>query len=363
MNENERYLIELLKAELNGEAARELPRECDPEQIFALAEYHSVSGMALYALERNGTVIDGGLLEKWRQARDKAIVKDITQQAELEQLGESFAAAGIRYLPLKGSVLKQLYPQSDMRTMSDIDILIDGENAEGVRKILLEMGYTCEDYDKGVHDVYYMPPVMNIEIHRALFEEHGKEYAEVFSDPWGMSETGDGIVYRFGGDVFFAYLLAHAAAHCEDCGIGIRAIMDLYVYTEREKGVDIERAFEILEPTGKAEIARELYELSQIWFGEAAHTVKTERMERYILESGVHGTIENSAQNCIDKSGGKLRYVLKKLFPSFSFMRSQYPILKRFPLLLPIMWVIRIFQKLFGERRENAEKLRILMKK
>lgn len=363
MNENERYLIELLKAELNREAAGELPSECKPEQIFAIAEFHSVSGMALYALERNGTKISGELLEKWRQARDKALVKDLTQQLELEQIGASFAAAGIRYLPLKGSVLKRLYPQSDMRTMSDIDILIDEENAESVQKILLEMGYTCEDYEKGVHDVYYKPPVMNIEVHRALFEEHGKEYTKVFSDPWGMCETDEsGIVYKFNNDAFFAYLLAHAAAHYEDCGIGIRAIMDLWVYTRSGEISSAEKAFEILEPTGKAGLARELYKLACVWFGGAERTEKTEQSERYVLSSGVHGTIENSAVNCIEKSGGKGRYLLKKFFPSFSFMRSQYPILKRFPPLLPIVWIIRIFQKLFGERQENTRKLKLLMK-
>lgn len=363
MNAEGRYLIELLSAELRGEKAAALPDGCDSERLFALAEYHSVSGMALYALERNGTVLEKELLERWRQSRDKALVKDITQQAELERIGESLAAAGIRQLPLKGSILKHLYPQSDMRTMSDIDILIDEENADEVREIMLGLGYTCEDFDKGAHDVYYMPPVMNIEIHRTLFEEHGKEYARVFSDPWAMSGADEGgMVYSFSGEAFFAYLLAHAAGHFEDCGIGVRSIMDLWVYANSENAASPERAFALLEPSGKSNIARGLYALSQVWFGGEPLTADAERLEDYIMSSGVHGTIANSAQNCINRNG-KGRYVLKKFFPPFSFMRSQYPVLKKFPPLLPIVWIIRIVGKLCGERAENAERLRVLLKK
>lgn len=36
----------------------------------------------------------------------------------------AFDAGGIDYMPLKGSILKDLYPRHEMRMMGDADILI-----------------------------------------------------------------------------------------------------------------------------------------------------------------------------------------------------------------------------------------------
>lgn len=365
MNEK-RYLIELLKAELNGETAGEVPKECDPKQLFALAEYHSVSGIALYALEKTKTALDGELYDEWRQSRDKAIVRDITQQMEAERIGDSFAAAGIRFIALKGCRLKQLYPQSDMRTMSDIDLFIDGENAEKVWSIMLALGYTCEEYGHGIHDIYYMPPVMNVEIHRSLFGERGAEFGGIFANPWEMCKKSEGAGYELTEEAFFAHLLAHAITHFEDGGTGIRTIADIRVYTHSPQAARTDDVLALLGAAGKAETAQRLLELSDVWFGDAPKTEQSSETERYIFESGTHGTMKNSAINSTKKSiekNGKAGYIFVKLFPPYKFMCGQYPILKKAPLLLPVMWLVRIVKKLFGERDENAEKLKMLMKK
>ncbi len=44
------------------------------------------------------------------------------------------------HVPLKGSIIKNMYPSIDMRTMSDMDILIKREDAKKVHDILIEMG-------------------------------------------------------------------------------------------------------------------------------------------------------------------------------------------------------------------------------
>ena len=118
---NYEYLLELLKSALRGQQAPELPEECSFEKVFALAKRHSAAGMAYYAAETLNSPPTGELAAEWRQIRDKALVKDITQQTELEAISEAFTAGGVRFLPLKGCIIKVLYPQTDMRTMSDID--------------------------------------------------------------------------------------------------------------------------------------------------------------------------------------------------------------------------------------------------
>lgn len=93
----------------------------------------------------------------------------------------AFKEHGMRFLLLKGILMKQHYPQSDYRTMSDIDILIDAENALKVRSVMEELGYETVDYDHDVHDAYHKPPATRIEVHRELFGAEGREYAYIFS--------------------------------------------------------------------------------------------------------------------------------------------------------------------------------------
>ncbi|MGN1339463.1 MAG: nucleotidyltransferase family protein [Oscillospiraceae bacterium] len=361
MTEQE-YLIGLLRGLLYGQQAKELPEGCGFERVFGLAQKHSVAGMAYYAVETLKAPPAGELAKQWRQVRDMALVKDITQLAELESISAAFSAGGVRFLPLKGCIIKHLYPQSDMRTMSDIDMLIDPENAEKARDIMAGLGYSCEHFGYDVHDVYHKPPVMSVEVHRELFGEEGQEFQCVFPDPWSLCGIKDGLRYDFGADAFFAYVLAHAVKHLEEGGTGIRTVMDLWVCVHSGVGIDCGRALDILEPSGKSGAARRLVELSEVWFGDGRHTEQTRELERYIFGSGTYGTVENSAANRIRKSG-RGGYLVRLVFPTFAHMKQHYPVLKRAPVLLPVCWLARLVTKPFVNRRQNAEKMKMIMRK
>ncbi len=355
------YLISILKALLKNEQVPELPEGCDFGRVFSLAKAHSVAGMAYYAVEGLKAPPGERLAAEWRQVRDKAIVKDITQLSELESIGAALSAAGIRYLPLKGCIIKHYYPQSDMRTMADIDMLIDPENAERAREVMQSLGYSCEHFGYDVHDIYHKPPVMNVEMHRELFGEEGQEFRGVFGSPWELCER-DGMRFSFGDNAFFAYVLAHAIKHLEENGTGIRTVMDLWVCRSANKNIDIEKALALLDSSGKRSAAEGLISLSEVWFEGASHTEKTSRLERYIIGSGTYGTTRNSAANRI-KSSGRMGYLLWLIFPSFEHMKQHYPVLKKAPVLLPACWLARLVTKPFINRKQNSDKLREILKK
>ena len=104
-----KYLIMLLRSVLEGREPPALPAPpegCELNALLTIAQNHSVAGMAYYALEK--LLPEGELSAQWRQVRDKALVKDIIQQQELETLGAALSGAGVRFLPLKGSIIKSL---------------------------------------------------------------------------------------------------------------------------------------------------------------------------------------------------------------------------------------------------------------
>jgi len=52
-------------------------------------------------------------------------------------------------MPLKGSMLKDLYPENGMREMADNDMLYDADKQQEVMGIMLGHGYTAESVGGG----------------------------------------------------------------------------------------------------------------------------------------------------------------------------------------------------------------------
>jgi capsule polysaccharide modification protein KpsS len=77
-------------------------------------------------------------------------------------------------------------------------------------------------------------------------------------------------------------------------------------------------------------------------------------MEDYILSSGIYGTTENRVAIAQANKGGKLRYVLGRIFLPYSRLILYYPNLKKHPILYPFYQVKRWFRIVFTKDRKNA---------
>ena len=165
-------VIYLCTCTVNGEAPdKERIDSLNLEHLYKAANKHNLCAIIGYALESAG-VFDNSFI----QAKAKAIRKVAVMEIDKELLFERFEQEKIWYLPLKGTVIKDLYPSIGLRQMADFDILFDSRYQKKVRDIFLELGFTCEHYGKGNHDVYFKKPVSNFEMHTALFGlNHKKE--------------------------------------------------------------------------------------------------------------------------------------------------------------------------------------------
>lgn len=354
------YLIHLLSAVLEKKKPEELPEDMSFEQVLKLAKHHSVANMAYYGVEKLEARPDGELSKKWAEIRDKEIMKDIIQLTELEQLSAALSSQHIKHITLKGSFLKTLYPQSDFRTMADIDLFINTEDIDKAKEIMRKNGYEPNRLDEGACDEYYKKPVMNIEIHRQLFGDEIYEYEPIFQNIWDKTELINAERYNLTTDYFLAYVIAHGLKHYRLGGTGIRTFMDIYVY-RRRCNPDMERIYKLFEAVGQREACEDFVKLSEIWFEGGEYTPKHREMAEYIIRGGTYGTFENQTLHGI-KEQGKLKYAISKLFPSFRYMCEQFPKLKKAPFLLPFYWVVRVVRGFTVNRRQNMEKLKTLKK-
>lgn len=90
--------------------------------------------------------------------------------------------------------------------------------------------------------------------------------------------------------------------------------------------------------------------LSEVWLGEAEHTDLTKRMERYILSSGVYGSIENWALVQEVQSKGKIKSVWYRLWLPYESLCWAYSALEGRRWMQPYYeW--KRFAKMIRERR------------
>ncbi len=368
----EEYLLHLIRSVMNDRVPDDIPDYIDIKRLFKISCAHQVENLAYYGIEKLGKKI-----QKWEDIRDLYIVKDITQQTELEAISGALADAKIRHIPLKGSNLKFLYPQTDFRTMSDLDILIDPENADLVKGILEKMDYVTVSFGEHIHDVYQKEPVMNVEIHRELFDYTNPEFRRGFgSSGEGFRSSFDGgsggsfrssfdggsggsfagglgsvfekcreiSEFRFQMDLEYdlAYILAHLSKHYRNGGTGIRSFLDLWVYLKRyHSEIDYSKLNRILDDMNFKNEAYTYLNLSLVLFGSKPSNKRYDAMIAYVFRAGAYGSVSMKVENDIRRNG-RFYYLLRQLFPRVRDMEHTYPILRKHIYFLPMCYMYRL---------------------
>ena len=301
------------------------------------------------------------------EARNKAVFKEAKQDVEAEMILYALEKAQIKCLPLKGLIIKHLYPQPDMRLMADVDILVETSQLEKARDIMLSLGYTAV-HAGGNHDVYYKKPVMNIELHRALIAESYYDLNAYFGSGWERARliAGSNCRYEMSNEDYYIYLIGHFAKHCQVGGAGIRSVMDVWVYKRHyQDQLDWNYINLELEKVSLHIFAKNLEALSEQWFiGEVcSENENYQEMKEFVLTNGTYGTSQNAEIKKFYKGKNdresfnvaKIKHVLRILVPDRKHMIILFPYLQKLPFLLSLCWVFRGIRAILF-RRSNIKR-------
>ena len=335
------------------------------QDLYAAADRHMLSAITGFGLEAAGITDD-----RFVQARAKALRKVAAMEIDKEELFARFEEEGIWYMPLKGSVIKDMYPAFGIRQMSDFDILFDAAYAERVREIMLSLGFTCESYGKHHHDEYHKPPVSNFEMHNTLFNISVKK--EIYDEYINIKDRlqkdeGNSFGYHFSDNDMYLYLTAHEYKHFQGSGTGLRSLLDTYVVLS---GLGDRIDFGYIEAKTKKlgidEFEQKNRALAMRVFKDDTLSSDEQTLLEYYIFSGTYGTTENRLSNSVARNGGgskgKRRFLLKKLFPPMNVIREWYPTFYKYRILLPFFPVYKIAEALTVKRNNTRKKIRILKK-
>ncbi len=381
ITKTDKVIVSLLACAVNGTVPKEEHYlKADPSQVYEKSRKHSVVSMAAYALEKNGYAgIPSDVAEKFRTAMYKAVRKNILLDEERKVILAYLEDEGIKYLPLKGIIMQNLYPEAGMRQMADNDILYDDSYRDKIRKFMGDRGFRVKNPGKAPEELYYKEPVYNFEMHTALFADLPRtaRYREYYDDIWSRAIRDDDKEYGYhlSDEDFYIYMTVHAAKHYYASGTGIRTLTDFYIVNRALAGMDRAHIEHELMGLGLNDFEVGMRKLAGRLFDPAGAagtvpddlTPEERSMLFRVFTSGAYGTEEYGIINRMKEKGidgevtdkKRLKYYLKRLFPDQAALMPYYP-LARYKILIPAINVFRIVRGVTARHRKVMRELKIV---
>ena len=347
-------ILNLLYSAVTGKAMP-LPEGFDLARAMPLIKSHQIGNLVYYGAANCGIDTKLPVMQDLFAITYKCMITDERQRKELKRLMEAFDANGIHYMPVKGVLMKALYPKTDMRIMGDADILIKLEQYDRIKPIMIQLGF-AEKLESD-HELIWQKSSLYLELHKRLIPSYNYDYAAYYGDGWqlGHPTVDNPCCFAMTDEDQMIYLFTHFAKHYRDGGIGIRHMLDLYLYRRAKPDMDQAYIDRELEKLQLGAFCGHIVKTLGVWFDGAPADEMTDRITEFVLGSGSFGAKETQrvargVRNKSQSGGGakqvRARFWLRVIFLPHEYMRNKYPILQKAPILLPVMWVVRWFQTL-----------------
>lgn len=348
------YTCKLLSSVLNNTEPVAMPEGMAVQELYAFQKSQDVSNMAYVALKK--LELPESELKEYQDDYKLNILREARFELAGQQVYAELEKAKIPFVPLKGVVVKNLYPNPSLRTFTDVDIFI-GDKGEEVKTLMLSLGYEWRFEDNV--DAYTKKPSLHFEMHRELFMDD-KSFKWYFDEPFNRAVLSSGKEYQseFSNEDMFIYILAHMYKHFTYGGCGLRMFMDLYVMTKR-CGLDFGYIRSELEKIGLDGFLDTTLNVNAFLFDGAETTEDLLDIADYIFNNGTFGTEENKhmlylVQDTEDianeNSKSKIRYFAERWQLTWPKMKEQFPILRKLPFLLPFFYIFKLFRAVFINR-------------
>ncbi|MBQ5746583.1 MAG: nucleotidyltransferase family protein [Clostridia bacterium] len=349
--DSQKLLFSFLKESVFGVISSEIAKEEEGKALFLLSKKHDLAHLVPYSK------ILGPARESFQREEILAMVRRDKSDFALSEITRVLKEENIEYLPLKGAVIADLYPKRYMRTSGDIDVLVREEDLERAVKALCEkLGYES-DGKRQYHDVsLFSKSKVNLELHFNILE-NSENIDRLLSRVWEHVENG-----RMENEFLIFHIVAHASYHFLHGGCGIKPLLDLKLLLEK-LDFDEEKLKEYLRETELEKFYETLLSLIAVWFEDGERTPLTDAVEAFILEGGVGGNKENSIAVQKEKNGGRFGFLFARVFLPYDSMTRYYPILKKYKIFLPFMYIVRmtrlfspkVFRRSFSTLKKSGE--------
>ncbi len=323
-------------------------------ELYKLSSSQDIAHIVGSALSRGYHFTNDALDKGFESKILTAVYRYEHSKYALQEICEILETAKVPYIPLKGSVLREYYPQPWMRTSCDIDVLVHKNDVERAIKALCDAQYV-RDEDVTTHDCPLISPSgVRLELHYSLEQGEIPTADNLLQSVWDSSAVKEGSLYRYDmcNEMVMLYHIAHMAKHFILGGCGVRTFIDLWLLNKKMP-FDTQKLQEMLSQSGLAEFYKETSKLSDVWMDNQAHDDITFSIEKFVMTGGLYGSASNSASVKAAKGEGRVKTFLKLLFLPRKSLEIIYPKLKKYPILFPFYQVKRWFRVFSKKRRKR----------
>ena len=348
-------LTKLLAHKLNGRGEPvpfELPDVNTVKKLLHLAKKHDVMALISTELLACDFISDDSLYTKVQDSLCETVCYYEKMNYEFHWLCDLLEDAEIPFIPLKGAVLRQYYPEPWLRTSGDIDILIRDEYLDSAVSLLLQKGCTL-DREKRFHDIPLITPGgILLELHFNI-RENIPAMDQVLDKVWQYSEPIPGRQYahRQSNTFLLFHLLAHMAYHLLNGGCGIRSFADIWILQNKTE-YDPLLLQEFCTEAGIYRFYENICFITGVWFEENQHNATSRLLENLVMNGGSFGTLNNKILINQAQSGNKNLHMLRRIFKPYGELKEQFPALSNKPWLTPVYQIFR-WGRVFTDRRLN----------
>lgn len=312
-----------IEEELNIEEIRRLAKE---QGIWTLVypELAKFSDASKYQMEFFGTVSKG-----------------ISQKEFTLGIIKKLEERGIPCCLLKGASVAGLYNDPECRISSDTDILINPDDEEKLKKVLLELGYGVEERIENDHHLKaYHKNGGLLEAHVMLYSKTSQKFLfnglDMYSESWSTMNINGYDYHILGINDGLIYLTAHYIKHLVNEGGGVRQMMDLLLYMEKYKEkIDFEYYERIIKELSYDKLLDVIKTIGAKYFGFNYEIKDEELADKILTDSeigGIFGFSSDSRRNFYESYCEKRTTLSKyqhKMFMSmnneFSFFDKLFP--------------------------------------
>ncbi len=328
------------------------------ESIYKKAELHVLTHLVAYGLWKCGLLDEQTEIgRKYSHSMLKANVRQEKLNYEYGRICKLLESNEIKFIPLKGAVLRNLYPETWMRLSCDIDILIH-PNDLNTAVDLINRGLNYSIGKRGEYDMsLFSENGVHLELHFGIMEKMFKgssEFERIWSSATPISEGS--MQMAMSDDVFYYHHILHMAKHFEANGCGIRFFLDTWMFNN-SKEVKLKGEYKkMLSDIGLLKFEEASRKLSNVWFSNEEHNRLTKNMQGFIVKSGIYGTSDNYFAFMQIRHGGKTQYAKSRILLPYEKMLEIYPVLSKHKWLLPFYQIRRWTAILIKGRLKSSVK-------
>ena len=375
-------MLKLAAIGATGHAMDMSGEDIDWQKVLDAAKRQKVEYLVAYALKHNPQLLCPSEIRDPLLKEARTIMfSNAVHKRGIFQLLEDMEAAGIPAVLLKGYAIADCYVLPESRMCGDADIWINPKDEDRACEFMKKQGFTVEPrWKNGHHAVCNHPMLGCVELHVILYDEIVEDVwfgrmdgSEFVVEPYLQVTADDGKYQTLGYTDHFIFLVLHMIKHFILSGLTVQMMLDVALYFKQHAAqIDTERVWDTINSLHYGKLLNCILWAMIRYCGFKQNDFSgicedaPEQIEEILSdleEGGWMGWQDKSAREegwqeynrqLLMEKRSKLLYLLymirwkssmywKALFPSKRDLEQKYPYIQKYPILLPMAWLHRLF--------------------